>query len=106
MSSINLTNNTNNITNISNNQINRENNSNKITKTNDTFMKILESGIKEVNNQELKANKLVQQLAAGQNDNIAGTMIALEKADISMRLLIQVRNKVINAYQEIMRIQL
>ncbi len=88
------------------NQTNQNSNLNKITNTNDTFSKILEKGINYVNNQELNANKMVQELAAGQNDDIAGTMIALEKADISMRLLIQVRNKVINAYQEIMRIQL
>ncbi|MFH2132348.1 MAG: flagellar hook-basal body complex protein FliE [bacterium] len=57
----------------------------------------------EVNNQNLKAEKMVTDMAAGKNKDIAGTMIAMEKADVSTRLLMTVRNKVVNAYEEIMR---
>ncbi len=104
--SSNVNNINNNIINSITNSTNQNNNLNKIKDTDDTFLNMLKEDINKVNDQKLKADKLVRELAAGQNDNIAGTMIALEKADISMKLLIQVRNKVINAYQEIMRIQL
>src|SRR3989442_2026740 len=46
----------------------------------------------------------MQQLATGQNTNIHETMIASEKADIALRMMVQVRNKMIEAYQEMMRI--
>ena len=39
------------------------------------------------------------------NKDIHGTMIALEKADISMRLMLQIRNKLVSAYEEVMRMQ-
>ena len=56
--------------------------------------------------------KLLQQAEAKQvelltaeNKDIHGTMIALEKADISMRLMLQIRNKLVSAYEEVMRMQ-
>ena len=47
----------------------------------------------------------MQQVHAGGEANLHDAMIAMEKADISLRYLIQVRNKAIDAYQEIMRMQ-
>jgi flagellar hook-basal body complex protein FliE len=47
----------------------------------------------------------IQQLATGKTDDIAGVMITAEKADIALRTMVQVRNKIIDAYQEIMRMQ-
>jgi len=44
-------------------------------------------------------------LIAGESKNLHETMIAMEKADISFRLMMGVRNKIIEAYQEIMRMQ-
>ena len=43
-------------------------------------------------------------MTSGDKD-IHGTMIALEKADISMRLMLQIRNKLVSAYEEVMRMQ-
>ena len=40
-----------------------------------------------------------------ENKDIHGTMLALEKADLSMRLMLQVRNKLVSAYEEVMRMQ-
>jgi flagellar hook-basal body complex protein FliE len=42
----------------------------------------------------------------GQTANLHETMIALEKADVSFQLMLQVRNKIVGAYEEIMRMQL
>ncbi len=55
------------------------------------------------NNQHLKAEKMVTDMVAGKNKDIAGTMIMMEKADVSGRMLMAVRNKIVNAYEEIMR---
>jgi len=50
------------------------------------------------------ANAQVE-LATGRNGNIHETLLAMSKADISFRMLTEVRNKVISAYQEVMRMQ-
>lgn len=57
----------------------------------------------EANAQHLQAEKAVTDMVAGKNKDIAGTMILMEKADVSSRMLMAVRNKIVNAYEEIMR---
>lgn len=57
------------------------------------------------NQQHLKAEKMVTEMMAGKNKDIAGTMIMMEKADVSSRMLMAVRNKIVTAYEEIMRMQ-
>jgi len=69
------------------------------------FEKTLKDAIEKVNDLQLKADKAAQDLAAGRTDNIAEVMIAAEKADIALRLMMQVRNKMIESYQEVMKIQ-
>jgi len=64
-----------------------------------------EKMIDEVNKDQLKAEKKISELVTGKTKNVSSVMIALEKADISMRLLMATKNKAINAYQEIMRMQ-
>lgn len=57
----------------------------------------------EANAQHLKADEMVTDMVAGKNKDIAGTMIMMEKADVSTRMLMAVRNKIVTAYEEIMR---
>jgi len=64
-----------------------------------TFEKMFE----EVNKDNVNADAMVTEMVAGRNKDIAGTVIAMEKADVSNRMLMAVRNKVVNAYEEIMR---
>jgi flagellar hook-basal body complex protein FliE len=45
------------------------------------------------------------ELLVTENKDIHGTMLALEKADLSMRLMLQIRNKLVSAYEEVMRMQ-
>ena len=59
----------------------------------------------EANTQHLQAEKAVTDMVAGRNKDIAGTMIKMEKADVSGRMLMAVRNKIVSAYEEIMRMQ-
>ncbi|OGR00140.1 MAG: flagellar hook-basal body complex protein FliE [Deltaproteobacteria bacterium RIFOXYD12_FULL_55_16] len=70
------------------------------------FSEILSRSIAEVNGQNQEADLLVKGLAAGEHANIHETMIAMEKSGISFRLMTRVQQKVIDAYREIMRMQL
>ena len=71
----------------------------------DSFAKTLEKAVGRVNDLQKTADKKMQDIATGKNTNIAEAMIATEKADIALRLMTQVRNKVIDAYHEIMKMQ-
>jgi flagellar hook-basal body complex protein FliE len=79
--------------------------SSNLSQDGESFDKTLKSAIEKVNDLQLKADKAAQDLATGRTDNIAEVMIATEKADIALRLMMQVRNKMIESYQEIMKIQ-
>jgi flagellar hook-basal body complex protein FliE len=70
------------------------------------FSQVIQRFINDTNNQQLKADQSVELLATGQSDNVHDTMLALTRADLSMRVFMEVRNKVIDAYQEVMRMQL
>ncbi len=70
-----------------------------------SFADTLKNAITEVNQMQQVSNKKMQELSVGKTDNVADVMIASEKADIAMRVMVQVRNKVIDAYNEIMRMQ-
>jgi len=54
---------------------------------------------------QTEADQAMQGLATGQVNNIHETMIAIEKANLSFNLMVQVRNKLVQAYEEIMRTQ-
>jgi flagellar hook-basal body complex protein FliE len=69
----------------------------------DSFLTALNEAIGEVNDLRNEADRAVEELAAGEEKDIHNTMIALEKAEISFQLMMQVRNKIINAYETIMR---
>lgn len=68
------------------------------------FDDVITQAIKRVSDMEIQADDSIEQLLKGKT-GIHETMIALQKADISLRLLLQVRNKVMDAYREIMRMQ-
>lgn len=71
-----------------------------------SFADTLKNAINEVNELQQVSNKKMQDLSVGRTDNVADVMITAEKADIAMRVMVQVRNKIIDAYNEIMRMQL
>lgn len=78
------------------------------TQTNEagkTFAQTLTEAIGQVNELQKESDVKAQELATGKTDDIAGVMLAAEKADIALRTMVQVRNKIIDAYQEIMRMQ-
>jgi len=69
------------------------------------FKRILINSIQEVNKLQTQANESVQGMVLGKTD-IHTAMIDMEKAGISFRLMMAVRNKMISAYEEVMRMQI
>jgi len=65
----------------------------------------LKESIDKVSQLEKEANQQTETLVKGQGQDIHNTMIAIEKADLSFQLMMQIRTKIINAYEEIMRMQ-
>ena len=70
------------------------------------FSKTLKDIVREVNEAGLNADKAVAELAQGKADSLHGVMLAMSKADLSFRFLMQTRDKLVGAYNEIMRMQI
>lgn len=70
------------------------------------FSTFLSKAIDEVNEAELAADKATAQLVNNETTNLHDVMIAAEKASVTMQVTLEVRNKVIEAYQEVMRMPL
>ena len=70
-----------------------------------SFADTLKNAVQSVNQISKEADIQIQKLATGENKNIAEVMISAEKASVAVKLLTQVRNKIIDAYQEVMKMQ-
>jgi flagellar hook-basal body complex protein FliE len=70
------------------------------------FGNILEGAMGQVSQLDHEADQAVEALAAGRSEDVHNTMIALQKADVSFQLLMQIRNKVVSAYETVMRMQI
>ncbi|MBT5550507.1 MAG: flagellar hook-basal body complex protein FliE [Nitrospina sp.] len=70
-----------------------------------SFADTLASSLDKVNTMQKQADVAIQDFVAGDTRNIHETMIAVGKADLAFRLTMQVRNKIVEAYQEVMRTQ-
>jgi len=69
------------------------------------FSNVLGDFLNNVNQKNKDAEKAVQTFATGGNIDLHSVMIAAEKSELSMQLAVQLRNKFVQAYQEISRIQ-
>jgi flagellar hook-basal body complex protein FliE len=70
------------------------------------FKNILLEAIGQVNTMQTQANEAVQQLVTGGDVNPAEVLTTLQKADISFRMMLQIRNKLVQAYQEVNNIRI
>lgn len=70
------------------------------------FSTMLKNAIKDVNGAQLEADDAVQKVLSGETNDIHSTMVALQKADVSLKMMLEVRNKIMEAYQEVMRTQI
>ena len=71
-----------------------------------TFGEFLQESISKVNSIQQEANVAMEKLASGESQNLHETLLAVEKADIAFRTMNQVRTKVLDAYREIMKMQI
>lgn len=77
-----------------------------IPQTNTSFTQILTDAIHKTSELEKTSQNYSIRLASGELDNIHEAMIASQKAEISLQYVIEIRNKVLDAYREIMRMQI
>ncbi len=71
-----------------------------------SFSDLLANSLGDVNKMQVEANKAMERLATGKTKNIHETMLAVEQAEIAFKSMNQIRQKVIDAYKEVMRMQM
>jgi len=70
-----------------------------------SFADSLKQAIDQVNKSQVESDKMTEALATGANVELHDVMISAQKASVTMTLAVEVRNKAIEAYQEMMRMQ-
>lgn len=81
-------------------------NTNSNNKNNISFGEILKNELSKVNDIQLNAEQATQDLLTGKATDIHQVIIATEEARLSLELAVQIRNKLVDAYQEISRMQI
>lgn len=79
---------------------------NKTEGENKGFAQVLNDAVKDVNNMQVEADKTMESFVLGETDELHQVMIASEEAKLSLQYMVQLRNKVVEAYQEISRMQI
>lgn len=74
-------------------------------RSNDSFTKTLHGALEQVDKMQADAQEKVNGLLSGNGQDVHGAMIAVQQASLSFDLMVQMRNKVVNAYTEISRLQ-
>ncbi|MDQ7045070.1 MAG: flagellar hook-basal body complex protein FliE [Sulfurimonas sp.] len=72
----------------------------------EAFAQHLKSALNEVNELQIKSEGAVADLATGQVKDLHQAAMAIGKAEINMKLMLEIRNKALNAYKELGRTQL
>jgi flagellar hook-basal body complex protein FliE len=84
----------------------RQPDTSSVSKAKEGFGELLTKTIEQVNQQQVAGDVASDKLQTGDAKHLHEAMIAIEQADISLRMLVQMRNKVQQAYEEIMRLQI
>jgi len=82
------------------------NNLKKQQKSDVDFADVLKNEINETNNLMEKAEKAEADIATGAVKDLAGASITIQKAEMKMKMMLEVRNKAINAYKELLKTQI
>jgi flagellar hook-basal body complex protein FliE len=67
------------------------------------FAEVLKSSVMKVNQLQIDADNMTNRLALGEVEDISEVSIAVEKAELALRLMVQIRDKMVDAYQQISR---
>ena len=80
----------------------------QVTKVNDggDFSKVLQESLGEVNKTQIKGDQAMADIATGEVKNLHQAALAIGKAETSMKVMLEIRNKALSAYKEIARTQL
>jgi flagellar hook-basal body complex protein FliE len=70
-----------------------------------SFSTFLKDSIEKVNESQIRSDNLTEKLALGQDVDLHQVMIASQKSSVAMQLTLEIRNKAVEAYQEMMRMQ-
>ena len=70
-----------------------------------SFLEYVKDGVRFVDAAQKSSDKMSTNLATGAEENIHETMLSVSQAEVSFKLMVQVRNKILEAYQEVMRMQ-
>ena len=68
-----------------------------------SFAGTLNQALDQVNNMQIQADQKITAVTTGQSNDTLGAVVALQRADLSMQLLAQVRNKAMKVYEEIIK---
>ncbi len=71
----------------------------------DNFAALMQHYVQQANQETKAASKAGMELAMGESKNVSETLLAMQKADLSFQLMVGVRNKLVDAYREVMRMQ-
>jgi len=90
------------------NAINPLTSANEQNKTNNdkSFQNMLNDAVKDVNKQQVEGYKAMEGIATGKVTNLQEAVQQIEEAELSMKLGLEVKNKALNAYKEVMRMQI
>lgn len=67
------------------------------------FFSVLQASLNEVNEMQVKGDKALSDIATGQVKDLHNAAISIDKAEVSMKMMLEVRNKALNAYKEILK---
>jgi flagellar hook-basal body complex protein FliE len=70
------------------------------------FQDVFAAAVQQVETQRTNATDSIQRFLGGEGEELHTTILAAQQAELSFELFLQARNKVVNAYQEIMRMQM
>lgn len=83
---------------------------NSLTTQNDksghSFEGMLKNAVSEVNKEQIEGYKAMEEIATGKVTNLQQAVQQIEEAELSMKLGLEVKNKALNAYKEVMRMQI
>jgi len=78
----------------------------KADSANGDFSKILQASMEEINDSQVKGDRAMADIATGEVKDLHQAAIAINKAETSMKMMLEIRNKALSAYREISKTQI
>lgn len=79
---------------------------NQADESGESFGNLLKKSIEEVNNSQVTGYNAMEQIATGKVENLQKAVQQIEEAELSLKLALEVKNKALSAYKEVMRMQI